>query len=408
MIGLAIVAITAAVAAPSPAAARPRSTHHGGAGRRAGALLLTKHQNRSICEHALHRWGSVGVDNDTVEGPRLLPGGIFLIGCSPASSWRAEYLVAYDLVHRRVIWVKPLEYGARYGSTDRYLLKISEQVKPAHGLRGREVHHSIVAFSMATGKASWHTRYPDHGETDTHLYPMEAPVEGLGGGPGAPKIVVLDFLGLSAFDVKTGSLVWSVANVPYSEASYDGAGMVVVWGRESNESNEISGFNPAIGTISWDLHLPQSCPTVSAETIDTVEWEYGNGCIVAYDLVTGQLVTSRWFPSPGRLVAINSNGILAWGDKHLSYYALAEPEAPVWAEPASESLPLALGAKSALVETRNNEYIVSLSGGKIMAKAPPGWMSPFSPVEPIEGPVDGIVATTYEGSYSTAMRMESP
>src|ERR1700761_4685670 len=101
-----VLAIGALLVSPGSAGARParHRKDHG----RIGSWLLEEGRNETACEYGLERHAylqghavpSYGRNYD-LAGPRLLPGGIFLISCGRDALGEPEAIVAYDLVSGR-------------------------------------------------------------------------------------------------------------------------------------------------------------------------------------------------------------------------------------------------------------------------------------------------------------------
>lgn len=384
---------------------------------RVGKLLLTEADNVAICRtalfegHMLRRYSSpISVENETGAGPHLLPGGIYLLGCSPQITGPPDMLVAYSVFQHRIRWRMRIDHAASYGTTSRHLFKFFSRVTPAQGLQGRIVQRFVAAYSISTGKLAWRSVYPALGYSNVDTHSLLPPVEGPSGTAGSPEQVVFSFLGTSAYDAQTGALLWTTPTGFYSEAGggYVGSNTVVIFGREENDPREVTGVDPMTEAIRWNLYLPVSCLAERSEVVGSVEWELGDNCVNAYDLVTGQPVISEQVPSSWAHVAISRNGVVEWGGRQLAYYSLTDLSTPVWSEPAGEAYPQVVGAKEALLENQAGSFIVNLSNGKIRAKVPPEWTTeePSDTAEQaLEGPVEGLIAVPHYG-YSSVLELE--
>jgi hypothetical protein len=161
---------------------------------RVGKLLLTEADNLEICRTALFHGGMIrsysspiSVENETGVGPHLLPGGNYLLGCSPQITGPPDMLVAYSLFRHRIRWRMRIDHADSFGTTDHHLFKFFSRVTPPHGLKGRTVQRFVAAYSISTGKLAWRSVYPavDYSNVDTHY--LDPPVEGPGGAGGLTR-----------------------------------------------------------------------------------------------------------------------------------------------------------------------------------------------------------------------------
>ncbi len=417
--GLVLLSANSALAGHRHHKGKGHRAYHQGKGR-IGKLLLTKGKNTAICRASLSASGllrryyaPVFVDNHVVSGPQLLPGGIFLMGCRRQLSGPPELMVAYDLFKRRVRWMKRLNRSARYGTTNRHLFKFFSRVTPPHDLQGRTVRRFVAAYSIRTGKLTWRSINPALGYADSDPRFLGVPIEGPASLIGSPEQVVLSYLGTSAYDATTGALLWATPIKFYSQASgsYAGSNTVIVYGRENNDPSEISGVDPLTQSVKWNLYLPFECLAEKSEVVGSVQWEFGddffgNSCIVAYDLLTGQSIIAESLPNSGGHAAISRNGVVEWNNGQLAYYSLSDLSTPIWSEPAGEADPVVVGSGHVLLENRAGTFVVNLANGKIRARVLRGWVGNGPETGPIEGPVDGLVASTHEDWYSTVLRLD--
>jgi outer membrane protein assembly factor BamB len=364
-----------------------------------GSTLLRKAENNSICEQALDRYPAYA-HNDDLGGPQLFAGGLFLMGCNQEKLFgNPRMIVAFDVLDHQIRWTKWINTGGHYVISHHHVFRLFSKVTPAHGLKGKITSRYLSAYSIATGRLQWTSPYPD---PDPAADEIGEPVEGPTGGTGSTEQVVLPYLGTSAFDAATGEFLWSTPAPFYSEASgsYVGSDTAVIFGRESYASDEATGIDPVTGDVKWEIHLPEECPTESDETVGSIEWEYGEHCILAYDLVTGQIIFNVWLPSSWERVAADANGVLEWGQGQLAYYSLANLTTPVWSKPASATDPVIVGSGHAIDKAQAGTFIIDLANGKIVKKV--SWWSGSE----VEGPIGGLLAMTVPGSTSSIMRLD--
>jgi hypothetical protein len=185
----------------------------GGAGA-VGRLVFSRADSRSICEHLMG--GGTWSRNALTAGPQLLPGGIFLMGCSHERLTEApELLLAYDLRHGRILWTKHLASDQEYVNSEHHLFRFFQTVTPAHGLQSRSVHRFVAAYSMRTGKLEWRSADPSLGYSNYDTHSFGRPIEGPSGSVGSPEEVVLSYLGTTAYEAATGKLLWSTPGTFY-------------------------------------------------------------------------------------------------------------------------------------------------------------------------------------------------
>jgi outer membrane protein assembly factor BamB len=389
------------------AAARRAHHHHRKPKKpsRIGEVLTSGAENNDVCLAAMNAtsWAS----NDVFNGPTLLPGGNLLMGCGLDIDGGPEMIVAYDALNFSIRWKKRMVQGAAYQTTYNYLFKLWRRVTPAHGLTDPSVREFVSAYSMRTGKEVWQAVLPALGFADRYSKgPGNAPIEGPSGAEGSPPQVVIQDSGTQAFDPATGALLWATPTESFNNI---GSSTLLEYGGEgpAGEEGVVRALDARTGATRWTGAFERCADDRDTETVGTVRWELGGGCVRAFDILTGAQTFFTSFPEEWRWSVPDRTGVVAATDKTLSYYKLGNLATPVWSEPATRARPIIVAKEHALIETYAGLFIVvSLENGKVVAElgTSPSWhVLSFR-----QGPVDGLVSVTRENGYTNVLDLDHP
>jgi hypothetical protein len=372
---------------------------------RIGEVLTSGAQNNNVCLAAMNAtsWAT----SDVFDGPTLLPGGYLLMGCGRDIDGSPEMIVDYNALNFSIRWKKQMVQNAAYQTTSNYLFKLWRRVTPAHGLTDPSVREFVTAYSMKTGEKVWQAVIPALGYSDRYSRgPGNAPIEGPSEAEGSAPQVVIQDSGTQAFDPATGALLWATPTESFNNV---GSSTLLEYGGEgpTGEEGVVKALDARTGATKWTGSFDRCAGDRDTETVGTVRWELGGGCVRAFDILTGAQTFFTSFPEEWKWAIPDHTGVVTATDKTLSYYKLDDLTTPVWSEHATKARPLIVAGEHVLVETYAGLFIVvSLANGKVVAElgSSPSWhVLSFR-----QGPVDGLISTTRENGYINVLDLDHP
>ena len=380
----------AATRASDPLAAGRRSNRPQ---TRIGRVLLTGAEDHAVCLAGLNRTpynsnarespNTTPISRQAYEvlngGARLLPTHLVVLPCArPLSLGAANNnpgpttLVAFNLLSHRVVWALPILSTADGSTTlDQHVFIFSHRRTSPSGFQSGNTRYFVTAYSTASGRKVWTAAAPES-------LKESLVTEGPSPRPGSRSEVVFTHSnGITAYDSQTGRKLWTTARRTYLRAevlgSYVGYGIVEVYGYQDNKYDDhTTGFDARTGKQVWDVHFPIPCSSSSMHRVlvGSIEWTFGDGCVEAHDLLTGDVKLDLDYPSSWQGVAASPTTASVYTAGHFSLYKWPDVAHAIWSIAAGTTTPVITMPGHLLVKAPSGMLIVDAKNGSIVAHTP--------------------------------------
>lgn len=295
----------------------------------------------------VRRYDGPGHGVDVASAIAVSPGGrtVFVTGTSPSKATGIDYAtVAYNAMTGRRLWVSRY-HGPGHGVGTASAIAVSPDgrtvfVTGTSPGRGTGSDCATVAYSAATGKQLWVSRYNSPGNSDDTANAMAVSPDGrkvfITGRSYLPQQSTADYATV-AYNAATGRQLWArlyhapidggdtavgVAVSPAGQRIFvTGSLYYSSWNASPPAGNYYGtvAYNASTGTQLWARFYPQSAPIPSYDMpFALAVSRHGNKVIVAGrpDTVaytfSGRQLWAKWYAGDPRAVVINPPGTKAY------------------------------------------------------------------------------------------------